>query len=105
MPTPKPISRPRRRHSPCSPATASRIATAIAAARSAASGHGSGSLKNTMMPSPEKWSSVPSDCITKGPSAVILAQQVEHLLGLGRLGEGGEAAHIAEHDDDVAAVA
>ena len=34
--------------------------------------------------------------------AVILAQQVEHLLRLGGLGEGGKPAQIAEHDDDVA---
>jgi hypothetical protein len=36
---------------------ASRIAIAIFIARSAGSGHGTGSLKNTMMPSPENWSS------------------------------------------------
>lgn len=37
--------------------------------------------------------------------AVVLAQEVEHLLGLGGLGKGGIAAQIAEHDDDLAAVA
>ena len=31
--------------------------------------------------------------------AVVLVQEVEHLLGLGRLREGGVAAQIAEHDD------
>ena len=37
--------------------------------------------------------------------AVVLVQEVEHLLGLGRLHEGGVAAQIAEHDDDLAAMA
>ena len=37
--------------------------------------------------------------------AVVFAQEIENLLGLGRLGEGGVAAQIAEHDDDLAAVA
>ena len=32
-------------------------------------GHGNGSLKNTMIPSPAKWSSVPSERVTIGPSA------------------------------------
>ena len=36
--------------------------------------------------------------------AVILAQQIEHLLRLGGLGEGGKPAQVAEHDDDVAAM-
>ena len=36
---------------------------------------------------------------------MILAQHRHHLLGLGGLGEGGEAAQVAEHDGDVAAVA
>jgi hypothetical protein len=39
--------------------TVSRIATAILTARSAGSGQGTGSLKNTMIPSPENWSSAP----------------------------------------------
>ena len=54
---------------PAARATASRISTAILTARSAGSGQGSGSLKNTMMPSPAKWSSVPSERVTIGPSA------------------------------------
>ena len=36
-----------------------RISTAICAARKLGSGHGTGSLKNTMMPSPVKRSTVP----------------------------------------------
>ena len=48
---------------------ASRIAIAILTARSAGSGHGTGSLKNTMIPSPENWSSVPSNWLTSGPKA------------------------------------
>jgi|SRR6516162_6525972 len=35
---------------------------------------------------------------------MIFAQEVEHLLGLGRLGESGVAAQIAEHDYDLAAM-
>src|SRR5262249_41240888 len=31
--------------------------------------------------------------------AVIFAQEIQHLLGLGGLGEGGVAAKITEHDD------
>jgi hypothetical protein len=33
---------------------------------------------------------------------MVLAQEIKHVLGLGRLGEGGVAAQIAEHDDDLA---
>src|SRR3954469_18747041 len=74
-------------------------------ARSEASGTGTGSLKNTMIPSPEKWSSVPSDAATTGPKAPWYSrQQFKHLLRLGGLGKGGKAAQIAEHDDDVAAM-
>ena len=35
---------------------------------------------------------------------MILAEEVEHFLGFGGLGEGGVASQIAEHDDDLAAV-
>ena len=59
-----------------------------------------------MIPSPENWSSVPSNWLTSGPKrAVVFAQEIEHLLGLGGFGEGGVAAQIAEHDDDFAAMA
>jgi hypothetical protein len=37
--------------------------------------------------------------------AVVLAQNAEQLLGLGRLGEGGEAAQVAEDGRDRPAVA
>jgi hypothetical protein len=37
--------------------------------------------------------------------AVVLAQKFEDFLRLSGLGEGGIAAQIAEHDDDVAAMA
>src|SRR6516164_7910145 len=105
MPAPNPRSRPRSRQVAISWPAASRIASAILTARSAGSGIGTGSLKNTMMPSPENWSSVPSNWLTSGPSAMVFAQEVEHLLGLGGLREGGVAAQIGEHDDDLAAVA
>jgi hypothetical protein len=36
---------------------------------------------------------------------MVLAQKVEHLLGLGSLGKGGVATQIAENDDDFATVA
>ena len=36
---------------------------------------------------------------------MVFAQEVEDLLRLGGLGKGGVAAQIAEHDDDLAAVA
>src|SRR5262249_25749405 len=36
---------------------------------------------------------------------VILAQEIENFLRFGGLGEGGVAAQIAEHDDDLAAMA
>ena len=49
--------------------TVSRIATAILTERSAGSGQGTGSLKNTMIPLPENWSSVPSNWLTSGPNA------------------------------------
>src|SRR5215472_3751846 len=106
MPAPKPKSRPRSRQWAISVPAASRIAIAILTARSAGSGHGTGSLKNTMIPSPENWSSVPSNWLTSGPKgAVVLAQETEDFLGLGGLGKGGVAAQIAEHDDDLTAMA
>src|SRR3954469_4110992 len=37
--------------------------------------------------------------------AVVLAQEIEDFLGLGSLSEGGVAAQIAEHHDDLAAMA
>jgi hypothetical protein len=36
--------------------------------------------------------------------AVVFAQKVEDLLGLGGLGKGGVTAQIAKHDDDLAPV-
>ena len=36
---------------------------------------------------------------------MIFAQEVEDFLRLGGFGEGGVAAQIAEHDDDLAAMA
>ena len=36
---------------------------------------------------------------------MVLAQEIQHLLRLGSLGEGGVAAQIAEHDIDFAAMA
>ena len=56
-----------RRQAAMSLPASSRIAIAILTARSAGSGQGSGSLKNTMIPSPAKWSSVPSNWLTNGP--------------------------------------
>src|ERR1051325_3630185 len=106
MPAPKPKSRPRSRQSAISVAAASRIAIDMLTARAAASGIGTGSLKNTMMPSPENWSSVPSYFATSGPNAPWYSRRkVQDLLGLSGLSEGGIAAQIAEHDDDLAAVA
>ena len=37
--------------------------------------------------------------------AMVLAQEIQYFLGLGGLSEGGVAAQIAEHDDDLAAMA
>src|SRR6516165_10227229 len=61
MPAPKLKSRPRSRQSAISVPAVSRIASAILTARSAGSWIGTGSLKNTMIPTPENWSSVPSN--------------------------------------------
>ena len=36
---------------------------------------------------------------------MIFAQEIEDFFGFGGLGESGVAAQIAEHDDDVTAVA
>ena len=36
---------------------------------------------------------------------MVLAQEVEDFLRLGRLSEGGVATQIAEYDDDLAAMA
>src|SRR5215469_10791650 len=103
MPAPKPNSRPRSRQWAISVPAASRIAIAILTARWAGSEQGTGSLKNTMMPSPENWSSVP--CSDPAQRAMVLTQEVEHVLRLSGLGEGGVTAQIAEHDNDLAPVA
>ena len=36
---------------------------------------------------------------------MILTQKIEDFLGLGSFGKGGVTAQIAEHDDDLAAMA
>src|SRR6516162_7277703 len=104
MPAPNPKSRPRSRQSAISLPASSRIAIAILTARSAGSGQGTGSLKNTMMPSPENWSSVPSNWLTSGPSAPWYSRKKSRTSS-GCLGEGGVAAKVTEHDDDFAAMA
>ena len=98
VPLPRPAS--------ARPRTRVRIATLIRIARSGPSSHRTGSLKNTIRPSPAKRSSVPSNRKIRSPSAcVVLLQDAHHLLGLARLGERREAAQVAEHDDDLAPVA
>jgi hypothetical protein len=42
----------------------------------------------------------------EGPKAPWYSRrEIQHFLGLSRLGEGGVAAQIAEHGDDLAAMA
>ena len=90
---------------PCWPMR-SRIASAMRTARSAGFGIGTGSLNRIVMPSPVKCSSVPSySRISLPGDLVILAQHAHDFLGLGDLGERGEAAQVEEHDGDFAAVA
>jgi hypothetical protein len=36
---------------------------------------------------------------------MVVAEEIQHFLGLGGLGKGGVAAQIAKHDDDLAAMA
>ena len=87
-------------------ATASRISTAIVTARSAGWSHFTGSLNKTIRPSPAKLvqrALVLVDQRTE--TGVILAEHAHHLLGLRRFGERSEAAQVAEHDTDVAAMA
>src|SRR6516164_8311589 len=106
MPAPKPSSQPWRRQTAISLPAASRIAIAILTARSAGSGQGTGSLKNTMIPSPAKMVERTLEFGDEGPQcAMVFALKIQHFLGLGRLGEGGVTAQIAEHDDDLATVA
>jgi hypothetical protein len=62
-------------------------------------------LKNTITESPAKRSSVPCSASTSLPSAAWNARsRLHHLLGLGGLGEGGEAAQVEELDRDLAAM-
>src|SRR5215213_9062791 len=106
MPTPKPSSQPSRRQVEISLPASSRIAIAILTALSAGLRHGTGSLKNTMIPSPENWSSVPSNWLTRGPSAPWYSRRKSRTsLGFGGLGEGGIAAQVTEHHDNLEAVA
>ena len=59
-----------------------------------------------MMPSPAKRSSVPScSRISRPIAAWYSPQHAHHLLGLGGLGERGEAAQVEEDDGDLAPVA
>ena len=68
--------------------------------------HGTGSLKKIIMPSPAKRSSVPSCARISSPIAAWYSRSTRHhLLGLGGLGEGGEAAQVAEDDRDLAPMA
>src|SRR5215472_16611836 len=105
MPAPKPNSRSRRRQSAISAPAASRIAIAILTARSAGSGIGTGSLKNTMIPAPENWSSVPSNWLTSGPSAPWYSRRNSSTSSGSAVSVKAVAAQIAEHDDDLAAMA
>ncbi len=78
-----------RRHPSARSPTRLRIATAIRTARAGASGQGTGSLKNTISPSPVNRSSVPSKRWTRSPSAAWYSREhVHHVLGLDGLGEG-----------------
>ena len=75
-------------------------------ARAGGSGTGTGSLKKTIIPSPVKRSSVPSWARISRPISAWYSPQDPHdVLGLGGLGERGEAAEIQEHDGDLAPVA
>jgi hypothetical protein len=72
---------------------ASRIAIAILTASSAGSGDGTGSLDNTHDPVPRELVERSFELAHQRPQgAVIFPQEVEHLFGLGGLGEGGVAA-------------
>src|SRR5262249_11436250 len=44
-------------------------------------------------------------CDERPQGAVVLAQEIKNFLRLGSLGKCGEAAEVAEHDDDFAAMA
>src|SRR5262245_45737960 len=106
MPAPKPSSRPRSRHVAINVPASSRIAIAILTARSAGLGQGTGSLKNTMIPSPENWSSVPSNWLTSGPNAPWYSRRKSSTSsGLSGFGKGGVTAEVAEHDNDLATMA
>src|SRR6516162_8159481 len=105
MPAPNPRSRPRSRQAAISWPAASRIATAILTALSAGSGIGTGSLKKHHDAVARELVERALELANEGPQrAMILAQEVEYLLGLGSLREGGVAAQVAEHDDDLAAM-
>ena len=66
----------------------------------------SGSLKNTIIPSPVNRSRVPSYWWTKrSDDPVVLAEHAHHLFGLTCLRERGEVPQIGEDDDDLAPMA
>jgi len=102
MPAPKPSSQPWRRQAAVSLPAASRIATAILTARSA--GHGIVEVHND--PIPRVLVERAFELAHQWPQrAMVLAQEFEHLLRLGDLGKRGVVAQIAEHDDNLAAMA
>src|ERR1700757_4011185 len=102
MPTPKPSSQPSRRQVAISLPASSRIAIAILTARSAGSGQGTGSLKNITRELIERALILTDQ---RPQRAVVLAQEVEHLLRLGGLRECRVTAQVAKHDDDLTAMA
>src|SRR5215471_10182971 len=106
MPAPKPNSRPRSRHVAISVDAASRIATAILTRTLNRVGNWHGVVEENHDPITRELVERPLELADQRPQrAVIIAQEIQHLFGLCGLGEGGVAAQIAEHNDDLAAVA
>ncbi len=70
-----------------------------------ASSHGSGSLKTTISSSAVSRTSVPSAaCDQLAERGVVGVEHAHHVLGLGLLGQRGEAVQRAEDDRDLAPV-
>src|SRR6516162_8762520 len=104
IPAPNPSTRPRRRHAAINVPAVSRINRHLDGALGRIrAGHGviekhhdpvAGELVERAFELADEW----PQC------AMIIAQEVQHLLGFRCLGEGSVAAQVAKDDDDLAAM-
>src|SRR5262245_23540344 len=105
IPAPRPRLLPRFAHLVRSVAPRSRIETAIRTARSSGFGTATGSLKNTIIPSPVNRSKVPSYFRITGPTSAWYSHRTSMTSSGSLVCKGREAPKIDEYDTDLTTVA